>query len=133
MWEGQSGPGRADGKHTTVTSEESCYVMHLHLQRFIIFTFFKYQVLRIVPLLHLDTFYETSAMLCMLARAKKNVELKIDSKIYFTVSILSSDFSHGTWKSRSSQKGHAWQIVLPAQFRLKWKRMNGAFITWHGL
>lgn len=72
-------------------------------------------------------------MVGMLAGVKKNAESKTDSKIFFTVSILSSDFSHSTWQSKSSQKGHAWQIVLPAQFRLKWKRMSGEFISWHGL
>lgn len=41
VWEGQSGPGRAAGNHTTVRSEESRYMAHLRLQRSIIITSFQ--------------------------------------------------------------------------------------------
>lgn len=75
VWEGQSGPGRAAGNHTTVRSEESRYIAHLRLQRSIIITSFHIaDNATTAPPPHPDTFYEASARGSMLAGVKKNEE-----------------------------------------------------------
>lgn len=76
VWEGQSGPGRADGNHTTVTSEGNCSVMHLYLQKCITNAFSKYELLIIAPLLCLDTFYEAKCHGRHVGRCKEECRIQ---------------------------------------------------------